>query len=240
MLLLPVDIYTTDMTVSVSQSKSQQENKKMYFQNISSYFTKVLSVTPVAVHRRKTLQQHWDTAAVMLSWNRTLTCWTLYQGSNSFGCHPLSYHSSEQRQTVCHRLWLHYSQWPSQRNGSIWESGWLTPGALAAEMLQHKISTEVKKKNTTLQLHKMSQMLRYSKRMMMHRNEPTHIHIRMHTVIKKACVNKTPAVLTWYSNLHIFERMPANVAKAPQRWCVESLHAFQLMNLSYKNVLNSK
>lgn len=87
--------------------------------------------------------KHWNTAAVFLSWNRTRTCWTLYQGSNSFGSHPLSYHSSEQRQSVCHRLGLHYSQWWSQRNGSIWESGWPTPDALAAVTWQRKISTGV-------------------------------------------------------------------------------------------------
>lgn len=126
-------------------------------------------------------QQYWNTAAVLLSWNRALTCWTLYQGSNSFGCHPLSYHSSEQRQTVCHRLGLHYCQWRSPRNGSIWASGWLIPDALAVETSQHKISTGVEKQKQHYNWTGRHRWSNFQKIMMMHTDEPTHTHIRTHT-----------------------------------------------------------
>lgn len=106
-------------------------------------------ITPLRTNG-KTILEHTCCSSEL-----TLTYWTLYQGSNSFGCHPLSYHSWEQRQSVCHRLGLHYSPWPSQRNESIWGSGWLTPDALAAEMLQHKISAGGWETNTTLQVNRM-------------------------------------------------------------------------------------
>lgn len=54
---------------------------------------------------------------------------------------------------------------------------------------------------------------------MMHADEPTHAHTHSHThsharrIIKKACVNKTPAVLVWDSNLHIFDGMPAKLLR---------------------------
>lgn len=141
-------------------------------------------ITPVAVHTR--IRTDTGTRRLfLLSWNETPTCWTLYQGSNSFGSRPLWYRSSERRQSVCRRRGLHSRQWWSRRNWSIWESGWQTPGALAAGTWRRKISTGIEGgEETNPSLWQNKTLLEYSTNSYdVHRQayRQAHTHTHMHT-----------------------------------------------------------